>query len=147
DNSQNQFMWTGSALDVQLNSSLDTVRLQRPLGVTLGDTDDFTLSARFSFNVTSAPGDQGLQIAFGLVNSSLTGGDRTGSLANFSSDNTFHTVEFNYFPNAGVFGGPTLTPVAFGAQKNGGDAFANLNSLFGADSDLGGNTNGITALP
>lgn len=158
DNSNAQFAWnsgaspvyTGDAagsLSVHLNSSLPTARLQRPLGVTLTDTDSFTLSTRFSFTLTSAPSDQFMQMSFGLVNSSLTGGDRTGSLANFGSDNTFHTVEFDYFPNESIFSGATLSPGVFGAQKSGGDAFGNFASIFGSGSNLGDNTLGINRLP
>ena len=161
DPSTNHFVWnqfappayTGDALgrlEVHLNSSLPTVRLQRPLGVIVTDTDDFTLTTRFSFNLTSAPGDQFMQIAFGLVNSALTGGDRTGTLTNFFSDNTFHAVEFNYFPNVSTFfgTGPTLAPAVFGAQiATNADAFANFISIFGPESDLGDNTNGVTSLP
>jgi len=150
DNSHTQFVWTGGALNVYPNSSLPTVRLQRPLGVIVTDTDDFTLTTRFSLTVISAPGDQGMQIAFGLVNSSLTGGDRTGSLANFGSDDFYHTVEFNYFPNVSTFfgTGPTLAPAVAGGQVNSNaDAFANFASVFGPESDLGDNTNGLTALP
>jgi hypothetical protein len=160
DNTNTQIIWNASAppawagdsvgeLDVHLDSSLPTVRFQRLLGVTLTDTNSFTLSTVFSFNVINAPGDQQMQIAFGLVNSALTGGDRTGSPTNFYSDNTFHTVEFDYFPNvSALFGGPTLTPTVFGAQvSSNADAFSNIASIFGSDSDLGDNINGITALP
>ncbi|HXI83906.1 MAG TPA: PEP-CTERM sorting domain-containing protein [Verrucomicrobiae bacterium] len=160
DNSNNQFTWTNTPgvytgdsngeLDVHLNSSLPTARLQRPLGVMVTDTNDFTLTTRFSFHIISAPGEQGMQIAFGLVNSSLTGGDRTGTSTNFNSDNTFHTVEFNYFPNVSTFfnSGPTLTPAVTGAQTtSNADAFGNFASIFGPDSDLGDNTNGVTELP
>jgi len=160
DNSNNQFTWNSNAsavytgdatgeLDVHLNSALPTARLQRPLGVTLTDTNSFTLSAVFSFTITSAPDDQLMQIAFGLVNSSTTGGDRTGSLDDFYSDNVFSSIEFDYFPNvSAIYGGPTLTPTVFGAQAGpGADAFANIASIFGDASDLGRHTNGITSLP
>jgi hypothetical protein len=160
DNSNTQFVWNASTpstytgdpsgeLDVHLNSSLPTVRFQRPLGVTLTDTNSFTLSAVFSFTITSAPDDQLMQIAFGLVNSSTTGGDRTGSVTNFTSDNVFSSIEFDYYPNvSAIYGGPTLTPTVFGAQAGpGADAFANIASIFGDASDLGAHTNGITSLP
>jgi hypothetical protein len=160
-NNLSQFTWnsgsspaytgdvTGS-LAVHLNSSWPTVRFQRPLGVTVTDTNDFTLTARFSLDFVHGADDQFAQIAFGLVNSSLTGGDRTGTLTNFFSDDTFHTFEFDYFPNFSTFfnTGPTLTPAVFGAQTaTNADAFANFASIFGPDSDLGDNTNGVTALP
>jgi hypothetical protein len=158
--STNRFVWNSSAppaysgdaigeLEVHLNSSLPTVRFQRPLGITLTDTNDFLLKSRFSFKITSDPDDQVMQIAFGLVNSALTGGDRTGTSDDFGSDNTFHTIEFDYFPNVSDFflTGPTLTPTVLGGQKNGADGFANFASIFGSDSYLGDNTNGVTALP
>jgi hypothetical protein len=156
DNSNNQFAWTNTPpayvgdatgeLDVHLNSSLPTVRFQRPLGVTLTDTNSFTLSVIFSFTVTSAPADQDMQIAFGLVNSSTTGGNRTGSPGIYTDDNTFSTVEFNYFPNDNPYD-PTLTPTVFGAQKPGLDAFGNSTAIYDYFSELGYHTNGITALP
>jgi hypothetical protein len=159
NNSNTQFVWNASAppvytgdatgaLNVHLNSSLPTARLQRPLGVTLTDTNSFTLSTVFSFNVISAPGDQDMQFAFGLVNSSTTGGDCTGSPTNFTSDNVFSTVEFEYFPNVStLYGGPSLIPTAFGAQEPGEDAFANSAAIYGYPTILGDHTNGVTALP
>lgn len=162
DNSNSQFVWnldapkyTGDApgsLTVHLNSALPTARLDRPIGATFTQSDSFTLKVRFAFDVISAPTDTAAQIAFGLVNSALTGGDRTGSFSDFTSDNFFHTVEFNYFPQLSTWNpatpGPTLTPVVAGAQKGGGDAFSNFAALFGTDSDLGANPPPlITALP
>lgn len=156
-NANSQFVYQNTApafagdsagsLGVHLDSSKPTARLDLPLGTNLTDTVDFTLTAQFSFVVTSAPGDQFMQIAFGLVNHTLTGGDRTGSFADFTSDDVFHTIEFNYFPNVGAFGGPTLAPTVFGAQKASGDAFSNTATIFGAGSNLGDNTTGVTSLP
>lgn len=162
DPSTNRFVWNSSAasaytgdpvgaLDVHLDSSLPTVRLQRPLGVTVTDANDFLLKARFSFTVTGAPTNQSMQIAFGLVNSSLTGGNRTGSDGVFIDDDTFHTVEFNYFPQISTFSspptGPTLSPAVFGAHKPGNDAFGNFAAYFLSEADLHDNTNGIHELP
>lgn len=150
DNSHSQFAWSSGALTVHVNSSLPTVRLDRPLGVTLDDTSSFVLSARFSFSIPTggAPGDQASQIAFALTKHLVTGGDRTGSNANFSSDNTFDTVEFNYFPNVSTsFGGPSLSPAVFGGSVA-PDAFSNFSSIFGSASNLGDNISpAITALP
>ena len=156
NNSFNQFSWTNAAarysndapgeLDVHLDSSLPTARFQRSLGCTLTDTNDYVLTTRFSFTVTSAPADQDMQIAFGLVNSNLTGGNRTGSPGIYTDDDTFNSVEFDYFPNANPWD-PTLTPAVFGAQLPDDDAFANFTALFGNDSNLGTHTNGITSLP
>ena len=143
-NANNQFAWNqpGSSLLVHVDSSLPSVRLDLPIGAALTTSTDFTLTSRFSFTVTSAPDNEGMQFAFGLVNHALTGGDRTGTSANFGSDNAFHTVEFNYFPNVSpAFGsGRTLTPAVFGAQSGGGDAFSNFASVFGSGADLGDNT-------
>jgi hypothetical protein len=150
-NDHNQFTWTGSSLNVHLDSSLPTVRLQRPLGTTLTDTNDFLLKARFSFTVTSAPTNQSMQIAFGLVNSALTGGNRTGTDGIYIDDDVFHTIEFNYFPNISTFSsppiGPTLTPAVFGAQKPRADAFGNFAAYFFSEADLADNTTGINELP
>ena len=156
DNSHSQFVWTNTPpaytgdpsgeLDVHLNSSLPTARFQRPLGVTVTDTNDFTLTTRFSFHIVSAPGEQDMQIAFGLVNGSLTGGNRTGTPGVYTDDNTYHTVEVDYFPNANPWD-PTLTPAVFAAQKTNLDAFGNSAAIYGYPSELGVHTNGITALP
>jgi hypothetical protein len=159
DNSNSQFTWNSAApaaytgdavgsLGVHFDSSLPTARFQRSLGVTVSDADDFALTARFRFNVTTAGTEDFMQIAFGLVNSALTGGNRTGTTPSFGDADTFHTVEFDYFPNVTAFGGPTLTPTVFGAQSGGSDIFGNFASIFGPDSDLGDNGAGfITALP
>ena len=156
DNSNSQFTWntdlpkyTGDAagsLTAHLNSSLPTARFDRALGGSYTDTDSFTLATRFSFAVTSAPGDQFMQIAFGLVNSAQTGGDRTGSAS--TSADVYHTVEFNYFPNVSTFfsTGPTLSPAVFGANKS-DNAFNNFAAFFFSEADLGDNTTGITELP
>jgi len=143
NNSNNQFTWdqANSALDVHMNSSLPTARIDLPIGTTLTMSTDFTMTTIFSMNIISAPSDQQMELAFGLVNHSMTGGDRTGSNANPSSDNVFDTVEFNYFPNISpLYGGPTLTPTVFGAQYSNYDAFSNFNSVFGPTSDLNGNS-------
>ncbi len=152
NNSNTQFAWNQptNSLRVHLDSSLPTVRLDLPIGATLTTGTDFTLTSRFSFTVTSAPDNQGMQLAFGLVNHALTGGDRTGTPANFGSDNVFSTVEFNYFPNVSpaFFSGRTLTPAVFGAQIPGNDAFSNFASIFGPGSDLGDNVApAVTELP
>ena len=147
NNSNNQFAWNaaGSSLLVHVDSSLPTVRLDLPIGATLTTDTDFTLTCRFSFTVTSASSDASMQFAFGLVNHTLTGGNRTGLPTDPvfpapGSANVFSTVEFNYFPNVSpLYGGPTLTPSVFGAQSAGGDAFGNFTSLFGSGPDLGDN--------
>jgi hypothetical protein len=114
----------------------------------LDDSSNFELRARFSFHITSAPSDQAGNMGFGLTNHLLTGGDRTGTSGNFSSDNTFHTVEWSYFPNvSALFGGPTLSPAVFGGQEPAGDAFANFSSIFGSASLLSDNTVGVKTLP
>jgi hypothetical protein len=146
-NVNSQFTWSPGALAVHLNSSMPTARLDLPLGTTLGDSSSFLLSARFSFTVTSAPGDQSAQIAFGLSNHTVTGGDRTGTLGNFSSDNTYDTFEFNYFPNVSPsFGGPDLTQAIFGGPGD-GDAFSNFAPSVFEPYDLGHHAQGITSLP
>ena len=152
NNSNSQLAWSQptSSLHVHLDSSLPTVRLDLPIGTTLTTGTDFTLSAKFSFTITSAPNNEGMQLAFGLVNHAITGGNRTGTPANFGSDNVFNTVEFNYFPNVSPqFGsGRTLTPAVFGAQIPGSDAFGNFASVFGSGSDLGDNVSpAVTELP
>lgn len=154
-NVNSQFAWDsgGSSLLVHVDSSLPTARLDLPIGATLTTGTDFTLTCRFSFKVTSAPFNGGMQFAFGLVNHSLTRDNRTGLptdpfYPDPGSTNVFNTVEFNYFPSQGTFGGPTLTPSVFGAQNGGGDAFGNFASVFGLGSRLDDNiAPAITALP
>lgn len=149
-NVNNQFTWTPGSLKVRVDSSLPTARLDLPIGQTLTDSSSFLLSARFSFQIISAPANQASQISFGLTNHTLTGGDRTGTLGNFFSDNTYNTVEVNYFPNVSVFNnqtnGPTLSPAIFGSQT-GVHAFDNFQSVFGPGSDLSDNTIGVKELP
>lgn len=143
NNSNNQFAWNqpASSLKVHLDSSLPTVRFDLPIGATLTTSTDFTVTAKFSFTITSAPPNEGMQLAFGLVNHALTGGNRTGTPADFSSDNVFNTVEFNYFPNVSpLYGsGRTLTPAVFGSLSGSRDAFGNFASVFGSGADLGDN--------
>ncbi|MGD9720676.1 MAG: hypothetical protein AB7O59_16265 [Pirellulales bacterium] len=144
-NANGQFSWSPGELTVHIDTSLPTARLDLPLGITLGDSSSFLLSARFSFHVTSAPGDQFGNLSFGLTNHTLSGGDRTGTPMDFNSANTYHTVEFDYFPNVSdIFGGPTLSPAVFGGPD--GSAFNNFASIFGPDSVLGDNTVGVTSL-
>ncbi len=124
----NQFVWNAAGqpagLTVELNSSSPTARLDHPLGTTFSESSNFTVTADFTLNNIVAPANQFMEISFGLTNSSTTGGDRTGSIGNFSSDNTSNMVEFDYFPNP-AFGGPFLEPAIFGGQVPGQDAFSN----------------------
>jgi hypothetical protein len=146
-NANNQFTWSPGVLGVHLNSSLPTARLDLPLGTTLSDSSSFVLSARFSMNITSAPADQFAQIGFGLTNHTVTGGDRTGTLANFFSDNAYDTVEVNYFPNVSSFGGPDLTPAVLGGPGAGDPLNNNVAPTVFEPYDLGSHTQGVTALP
>jgi hypothetical protein len=148
DNSSSQFVWDSTSpsaytgdpvgqLDVHLDSSLPSARLQLALGATFTDTDSFALTTRFSMNNIVAPDNTAMQIDFGLVNSAFTGGDRTGSMS--TSANTFQCLEFNYFPAVSPLwgSGRTLTPVAFGAQKGSSDAFGNFAANWAPASDMG----------
>lgn len=159
DNSNAQFDWNSGApaqytgdsvgsLGVHFDSSLPTARYQRPLGVTVNNVTDFTLTTRFNFDLTQAGPDDFMQIAFGLVNSTETGGNRTGTHPSFGDADTFHAVEFNYYPNVAVWGGPTLSPAVFGEQVGSLDIFGNFAAVFGPGADLGDNGPGfITSLP
>jgi hypothetical protein len=58
------------------------------------------------------------QMSWGLWNTRTTGLDRTGSLTSLASD-TFELLEFAYFPNVSpFFGGPFLSPSAFGVAND-----------------------------
>lgn len=154
-NANSQFNWNQptNSLRVHVDSSLPTVRLDLPIGATLTTDTDFTLSCRFSFTITSAPNNEFMQFAFGLVNHALTGDNRTGLASDPpfpapGTSNVFSTVEFSYYPNVSPsYGfGRTLTPTVFGAQ-NGPHAFSNYASLSDDDSDLGDGKQAIDRLP
>jgi hypothetical protein len=146
-NANSQFSWSPGELTVHVDTSVPTARLDLPLGFSLDDDAHFVLSAQFRFHVESAPTFQFSQFAFGLTNSALTGGDRTGMPGNFDSANTYHTVEFNYYPNVSPPFGATLSPAVFGGQPPTLNAFHNFAAIFESASDLGDNTTGVTALP
>ncbi|MDL5050730.1 PEP-CTERM sorting domain-containing protein [Oscillatoria amoena NRMC-F 0135] len=147
DNSNSQYSWANTApaytgdsngsLTVLFDSSLPTARLQRNLGQSFDSTQSFTLSTVFSFSVVNAPNDQFMQFAFGLVDSAATGGSRTGNFFTSTPADTFSSIEFNYFPNATAFGGPTLQQVAIGGEAfPGAEIFDNWALGFGAAYDV-----------
>ena len=79
------------------------------------------------------------QISWGLWSSTTTGLERTGNPASFAGD-TFELLEFDYFPNASpFFGGPFLSPTAFGVANpdapgfEGQGSFANAAFSFGVE--------------
>lgn len=128
---------SAGSLTMNLDSTLATGRLDRPLGAVHDDTQDFILTVQFSFNLY-IPG-QSCQIAFGLTNSTTTGATRTSD-----PSNTFSTIAFNYFPGTD----PTLQQVAFGADVGSGNAFDNYAVIFGNETLLSDNfPPAITALP
>lgn len=137
------------------DSTRPTVRLERPLPVTLEMDRDFTLGARvtiLSQDFHASPADF-FQINFALGNHAATGARRTstydaGSGDWLSDSNCFDNVEFTYFPNVSVFGGPTLQVTVMGAELPGQSAFGNFASPYFAEGDLGDNTGGqATTLP
>ncbi len=112
-------------LRVLYDTTAPQARIAAPIGRVLSLGDDFEFGAILSIRSEGffASPDGFSQIAFGLWNSATTGSNRTG----FPSD-AFDLVEFDYFANAGPFGGPFLSPSIFGGDA-GGNAFLNFTFL------------------
>ena len=109
-------------LRVLYDTTVPAARLSMPLGTVLSPDDDFGFGAILTIRSSgySASPDGFSQIAFGLWNAATTGMNRTG----FPAD-SYDLLEFDYFANVTTFGGPFLTPTAFGGNA-GGNAFFNL---------------------
>lgn len=156
-----QFSWDSStaskyagdpvgSLKVVYNSSKPAVRLERPLGTTVGMDRDFSLGARMTIRSSGlvAPDTDYFQITFALASHALTGGNRAGSMT--TSADVYSQIEFAYFPNVAFWGGPTLQVNAFGAKLPGSSTtpFDNFASPDFNEGDLGSNSSGqIKALP
>ncbi|MDP7395840.1 MAG: hypothetical protein QGF67_13065 [Lentisphaeria bacterium] len=115
------------SLEVEYDTLKPSTRLTAPLGVTVAETDSFSFGAVLTIRSAGffADPDGFAQIAFGLINSTTTGLDRSGDFSDFDND-TFDMVEFNYFPNeSAFFGGPFVSPSVLGAQV-GTSAFNNI---------------------
>lgn len=109
-------------LRVLYDTTLPAARVAAPLEEVLSLQEDFAFGAILTIRSESFRADpEGFsQIAFGLWNGHTTGMDRTG----FPAD-SFDLVEFDYFANAGPFGGPFLSPTVFGGAV-GENAFFNF---------------------
>ncbi len=109
-------------LRVLYDTTAPQARISTPLGEVLSVNADFTLGAILTIRSEGffASPDGFSQIAFGLWNSFTTGFNRTG----FPAD-AYDLVEFDYFANVGVFGGPFLTPSIFGGNVS-DNAFFNF---------------------
>jgi hypothetical protein len=109
-------------LRVMYDTTLPTARLSTPLGEVLSLGEDAEFGAILTIRSSGFHADpQGFsQIAFGLWNARTTGLGRTL----FPSD-SFDLVEFDYFANVTDFGGPFLSPSAFGGDV-GDNAFFNF---------------------
>ncbi|MFQ5670592.1 MAG: hypothetical protein ACE5HD_08775 [Acidobacteriota bacterium] len=68
------------------------------------------------------------QISWGFWNSRTTGLNRTGRPDDFAGD-AFELLEFDYFPNRSVFGGPFLSPTVTGAAIRDAPLFPLLGSF------------------
>ncbi len=115
------------ALAVHFDSLRQSTRFRAPVGVAVTETDSFSLGGIMTIQGSGFNADPNgfMQIAFGLINSSTTGLDRTGDFSDFAAD-TFDMVEFDYFPNASaLFGGPFVSQLVLG-EAVGGDAFNNV---------------------
>ena len=97
--------------------------------------DDFSLEMEFEILSAgfSASSEDFIQISFGLSHSTRTGLIRTGSQPSFGDSDTFDVVEFTYFPNVSIFGGPNLTPTTFGSLQSG---VAEAFDVFASDTDF-----------
>ncbi len=100
-------------LRVLYDTTLPAARISTPIGQILSSGADFEFGAILTVRSDGFFADPNgfSQIAFGLWNAATTGMNRTG----FPSD-TFDLVGFDYFPNAGAFGGPFLSPGVFGGN-------------------------------
>ena len=115
------------SLEVGYDTLEPATRLTAPLGMAVTETDTFSFGAVLTIRSAGFYADPNgfAQIAFGLINSTTTGLDRTGDILDFDND-TFDMVEFNYFPNVSTFfGGPFVSPTTLGAQV-GTSAFNNV---------------------
>jgi len=110
------------SLRVLYDTTLPQARMSTPIGTVVSFDDDFEFGAILTIRSDGFFADPNgfSQIAFGLWNSSTTGPGRTL----FPSD-SFDLIEFDYFPNLTSFGGPFISPSAFGGEV-GGNAFFNF---------------------
>jgi len=110
-------------LRVTYDTTLPAARIAMPIGQVLSMDADFDFGAILTIHSDGLHADPNgfSQIAFGLWNAATTGLGRTS----FPSD-SYDLVEFDYFANAGPFGGPFLSPSVFGGQV-GGNAFFNFS--------------------
>ncbi len=107
--------WPGS-LSVLYRSDMEAGRLGWRLDEPLTQDDGFIAAAVIAFDPNHFNADPYgyFQLSWGLWNSETTGMDRTGSPTPTVAD-TFEMLEFDYFPQVSPwFGGPWLSPSAFG---------------------------------
>jgi hypothetical protein len=112
-------------------SDLPSARLGWSTTTPLTERDAFTLWTIVTIESEDFAADPfGFhQISWGLWNAGTTGLQRTGTPTNFAAD-TFDLLEWDYFPNVSpFFGGPFVTPTAFGAA-NRQDPFFDLFGAF-----------------
>jgi hypothetical protein len=109
-------------LRVTYDTLLPAARISAPFGDAPSTDADFSFGAILTIRSDGFFADpEGFsQIAFGLWNAATTGLSRT----TFPSD-SFDLVEFDYFPNVTAFGGPFVSPTAFGGNV-GDNAFFNF---------------------
>jgi hypothetical protein len=122
--------WEGDApgsLRARYDTLEPTARAIAPLPRALGRGDSFRVAAAFVIRPEEFFADPlgFAQIAFGLMNRTTTGDDRTGDPDDIRAD-TFDALEFDYFANVSpFFGGPFAGGAAFGGAA-GDDAFLNF---------------------
>lgn len=133
DGSRFPFVAPG-ALNGQYDTSLSTSKLLFSLGQTVDETGDFSFSTKFTINSADffAHPSAFAQVAFGLVNSATTGGDRAGG----GAADSFDIVTFDYFANITGFGGPSIGPSVVETDDGGGDFFSLINFGFGSETAL-----------
>lgn len=109
-------------LRVLYDTTLPTGRLGAPIGSVLSLDGDFRFGAVLTIRSAGYAADPNgfSQIAFGLWNAHTTGLGRTL----FPSD-TYDLVEFDWFANVTMYGGPFLSPSIFGGRV-GANAFDNF---------------------
>jgi len=102
----------GPGVQASYDTNQPTTKLLFPLGQTLTQNTSFRVSTQFVLgsNLTSIPSN-GMQVSFGLVNSTTTGADRAGGSNGGTGGNAYDMVTMDYFPGTDpLYGGPWLSP-------------------------------------
>lgn len=134
-----RFSYSGQKLIAAYDTARATTKLLWSLGKTLTAGNDFRYEVDFSITGQGFSADPNgfAQIAFGLVNSSTTGGNRSGGPTfDGANGSAYDTVTADYFPNLSSFGGPTLGATVIQTQGQAPGFFSSIEFPFGDETDL-----------